>query len=605
MKIRNVLKRLSWYNVRKGVSYLKKYGPKDFAIRVSERFVDQEVDYDKWFREGEPNEEEQEKQRSKQWAYAPLISIAVPVYQTPEVFLRQMIESVITQTYANWELCIADGSGEDKGPEQIILEYAKEDIRIRYQRLTENKGIAGNTNAAFAMCKGEYTALLDHDDLLTLDALYEVALAITKNHSPDIIYTDEDKVSADVSEYFQPHFKPNFSIDLLRSNNYICHFLVIKTALLKEVGGEDETFAGAQDYDLILRLSEKARGIWRVAKVLYHWRVHEHSTADNPLGKDYALVAGQRAIEAHLARCGETGNVTMTQYRGFYRVEYAVTDEPFVSIIIPNKDQAKMLKACLDSIRNQSTYTNYEIIVVENNSIEEETLAFYQEIDGKDSVRVVYWEKEFNYSAINNFGVSHANGAYILLLNNDITVITPNWIERLLANCQRREVGIVGARLYFPDNRIQNAGLVLGMGGSAGSLFVGMKRERTGYMHKAMLQQNLSAVTAACLMVKRTIFEEVGGLDEKLAVAFNDVDFCLRVRAAGFLVVYNPDVELYHHESVSRGYEDTQEKKERFEREKKYLNQQHTQMVLEGDMYYNPNLSLETCNYEIAARVVK
>lgn len=601
MDIKKLAKRLTLYNVKKGFSYLKKYGMKDFAVRVSERFARQEVDYDKWFKAHEINEAQMQQQRTKVWEDAPLISIAVPLYRTPEVFLRQMIESIQAQTYENWELCIADGSGSDEMPGQIIAAYAKDDKRIQYQKLEENRGIAENTNAAFLMCKGEYTALMDHDDLLSADALFEIATAITKQPRPDMVYTDEDKVSADLTEYFQPHFKPDFSLDLLRSNNYICHFLVIKTALLRAVGGEDDRFAGAQDYDLILRIAEQAETIAHVPKVVYHWRVHENSTADNPLGKDYALAAGRQAIEAHLKRCKEKAVVSETKYRGFYRVKYEVIGNPLVSIIIPNKDQAAMLKRCLESIKEKSTYQNIEIIVVENNSTEDATFRFYEEIDGKNGVRVVYWDREFNYSAINNFGAAQAKGEYLLLLNNDITVITPDWIEEMLANCQRNNVGITGARLYFPDNTIQHAGIVVGMGGSAGSMFVGMKRDLTGYMHKAMIQQNLSTVTAACLMVKRTAFEQVKGLDENLAVAFNDVDFCLRIREQGYLVVYNPNVEMYHYESKTRGYEDTEAKKQRFEREKEYLKKQHPKIMEQGDMYYNKNLSLVTCNYEIAS----
>lgn len=599
MDLKSMAKRLTLYNIKKGFLYLKRYGVKDFSVRLRERFADAEVDYDKWFRERRLSEEERERQRSRAWEEKPLISIVVPVYRTPEVFLRQMIESVQAQTYENWELCIADGSGEERGPEQIIGEYQRKDTRIRYQKLEKNEGIAGNTNAALDMAAGDYAALFDHDDLLTEDALYEVAEAIAENGGPDMIYTDEDKVSADLSEYFQPNFKPDFNLDLLRANNYICHLLVVKRTLLGKVGGQDAFYDGAQDYDFIFRCAEEAGKIVHIPKVLYHWRVHAASTADNPFGKDYALESGKQAIEAHLQRKKIPAQVTMLNYRGFYRVKYKVAGNPLVSIIIPNKDEAETLKRCLDSIRERSTYRNYEILVVENNSTEKETFDFYQTIDGKNQIRVLYWEKEFNYSAINNFGASHAKGEYFILLNNDVTVITPDWMEEFLGHCQRSEVGIVGARLYFPDDTIQHAGIVMGIGGCAGSMFVGMKRTMTGYMHRAVLQQDMSAVTAACLMVKRETFEKIGGLDENLAVAFNDVDFCLRAGREGYLVIYDPYVEMYHFESKTRGYEDTEEKKQRFEREKTYLCTRWAELLEQGDPCYNRNLSLKTCDYSI------
>jgi len=599
MNLKSMAKRLTFYNIKKGFLYLKRYGIKDFSVRLKERFADAEVDYDKWIRGKSLTEEEREQQRSRVWEEKPLISVVVPVYRTPEVFLRQMIESVQAQTYENWELCIADGSGEDREPERIIGEYQRKDTRIRYQKLEKNEGIAGNTNAALDMAAGDYAALFDHDDLLTEDALYEVAEAVVKNGGPDMIYTDEDKVSADLSEYFQPNFKPDFNPDLLRANNYICHLLVVKRTLLGKVGGQDVFYDGAQDYDFIFRCAEEAGKIVHIPKVLYHWRVHAASTADNPFGKDYALESGKRAIEAHLQRRKIPAQVTMLNYRGFYRVKYKVSGNPLVSIIIPNKDETETLKRCLDSIKRISTYRNYEILVVENNSTEKETFDFYQTIDGKDQVRVLYWEREFNYSAINNFGAAHAKGEYFILLNNDVTVLTPDWMEEFLGHCQRSEVGIVGARLYFPDDTIQHAGIVMGIGGCAGSMFVGMKRAMTGYMHRAVLQQDMSAVTAACLMVKRETFEKVGGLDENLAVAFNDVDFCLRAGAEGYLVVYDPYVEMYHFESKTRGYEDTEEKKQRFEREKTYLCTRWAELLEQGDPCYNRNLSLKTCDYSI------
>ena len=596
-KAGQIFKRLTPYNIKKGVRYLKHYGVKGFYARLLERFEEREVEYQEWYEKNNPSEEELARQRKKKWKDPVVISVLVPAYRTPEFFLKQMMESVLLQTYPYLELCIADGSGTDDSVEKVVKEYQKKDPRVRYRRLEKNEGIAGNTNAAIEMATGEYLALFDHDDLLSPNALFEVASAIEKEKA-DVIYTDEDKVTSDLKEHFQPHFKPDFNPDLLCANNYICHLFVVKRSLALKLGGQDPAYDGAQDYDFIFRCTENAEKIVHVAKILYHWRVHQASTADNPSSKLYAFDAGKRAIEAHLARIGAKAEVSHTKDLGFYRVKYQVQGNPMVSIVIPNKDEKETLKKCLESIWKKTSYPNYEIILVENNSTTQEIRDYYKELDGKERVRVVYWEKEFNYSAINNFGVSYAKGEYILCLNNDITVISPDWLEELLANCQRPEVGIVGARLYYPDNTIQHAGIVLGMGGCAGSLFVGLARSRGGYLHKAALQQDLSAVTAACFMVKKEVFEKVGGFEEKLAVAFNDVDFCLKVRHAGYLVVYDPYAELYHHESKTRGYENTEAKKRRFQEEIEYM-RCHWMPDILRDPYYNENLSLKASDYSL------
>ena len=596
-KAGQIFKRLTPYNIKKGVRYLKHYGVKGFYARLLERFEEREVEYQEWYEKNKPSEEELARQRKKKWKDPVVISVLVPAYRTPEVFLKQMMESVLLQTYPYLELCIADGSGTDDSVEKVVKEYQKKDPRVRYRRLEKNEGIAGNTNAAIEMASGEYLALFDHDDLLSPNALFEVASAIEKEKA-DVIYTDEDKVTSDLKEHFQPHFKPDFNPDLLCANNYICHLFVVKRSLALKLGGQDPAYDGAQDYDFIFRCTENAEKIVHVAKILYHWRVHQASTADNPSSKLYAFDAGKRAIEAHLARIGVKAEVSHTKDLGFYRVKYQVQGNPMVSIVIPNKDEKETLKKCLESIWKKTSYSNYEIILVENNSTTQEIRDYYKELDGKERVRVVYWDKEFNYSAINNFGISYAKGEYILCLNNDITVISPDWLEELLANCQRPEVGIVGARLYYPDNTIQHAGIVLGMGGCAGSLFVGLARSRGGYLHKAALQQDLSAVTAACFMVKKEVFEKVGGFEEKLAVAFNDVDFCLKVRHAGYLVVYDPYAELYHHESKTRGYENTEAKKRRFQEEIEYM-RCHWMPDILRDPYYNENLSLKASDYSL------
>ena len=595
---KDVLKKLSPYTIKKGILYFKHYGAKEFVIKMAERFEKSSEDYQKWFLEHRVTPEKWKEQKHTLWEEPIKISIAVPVYKTPEVFLRQMIDSVRRQSYPYWELCIADGSESDMAAEQIILEYQKKDKRIRYQKLEKNRGIAQNTNAAIQMATGEYLALLDHDDLLEPDALFEIAKKIRKKRA-DIIYTDEDKISGDGKEYFQPHFKPEFNLDLLRSNNYICHFFVVKRTIAERAGYFREEFDGAQDYDFIFRCVENSKKIVRIPKILYHWRTHRQSTADNPESKLYAFEAGKRAIEDHLKRAGENAEVSHTKDYGFYRVRYQVKGNPLVSIIIPNKDQISTLKKCLESIWKISTYKNIEILIVENNSEKRETFEYYKKIDGIKNVRVLYWKEEFNYSKINNFGISHAKGEYIICLNNDMEVISPDWIEELLSHCQRKEVGIVGARLYYPDHTIQHAGVVIGMGGVAGSMFVGMDGRRTGYLHKAGIQQDLSAVTAACMMVKKHVFLEVDGFEETLAVAFNDVDFCLKVREKGYLVVYNHYVELYHDESKTRGAEDTKEKVRRFQNEIQYMKKRWMNVLKKGDPYYNPNLSLKKWDYSL------
>lgn len=600
MDFSKLAKSLNPYTIKKGFSYLKQYGFQEFKVRLSERFEKEEVDYNEWCKNDILTDEERKAQRERIWEYPPLISVVVPIYKTPEVFLRQMIESVTAQTYPHWQLCIADGSGDTAETKRIVDSYLS-DKRIRYKILAENLGIADNTNAAMELADGDYIALFDHDDLLSENALYEVADRICKTGA-EIVYTDEDKVTSDLSERYQPNFKPDFNLDLLRSNNYICHLLVVKKTLVQEVGGQKKEFDGAQDHEFLFRCVEKAKGIEHIPKVLYHWRVHKASTADNPLSKKYAYDAGKRAVTEHIRRCGEEAEVTDTLFPGFYRAKYQVTGEPLVSIIIPNKDEKETLKKCLDSIKEKSTYRNYEIIIVENNSTGQEIFDYYKEIDGRDGIRVVYWKSGFNYSALNNFGFTFAKGDYILCLNNDVTVITPDWLERMIGQCQRKEVGIVGVKLYYPDDTIQHAGVIIGIGGVAGAMFVGMARERSGYLRKAILQQDLNAVTAACMMVDRKAWEGAGGFNEDLAVAFNDIDFCLKVRREGYLVVYEPNVELYHYESKSRGYEDTPEKQKRFLSEINYMKAHWSEILTKGDPYYNENFSLNTCNYTLRKR---
>lgn len=596
------IKKLQPYNIVKGLRYLKHYGPKEFFIRLSERMEPEEIPYGPWYENHRVKSEELERQSRHHFAFMPLISVVVPAYHTPEVFLREMIESLEHQSYENWELCIANASPEDEKMREVLREYREKDSRIRVKELTENLGIAENTNAAFALALGEFVGLLDHDDLLAPDALYEIAALLNSDETIDAVYTDEDKVTTDLREHFQPHLKPDFNLDLLRSNNYICHFFVVRRTLVEQCKGFRSAYDGAQDYDFIFRCVEGARRVGHVPRILYHWRIHKASTADNPASKMYAFEAGKRAIEGNLERCGVKGAVvTHTSDYGFYDVSYPVKGQPLISIIIPNKDQRDTLKQCLDSVEGSSTYQNYEILIVENNSEEAETFTYYEELKQKKNVRVLTWEGEFNYSAINNFAVREAKGEYLVFLNNDIQVITPGWLEELLANCQRPEVGIVGAKLYYPDDTIQHAGVIIGIGGVAGHAFRGMKRSRTGYLHKASLQMDYSAVTAACMMIERSVFEEIGGFEEALAVAFNDVDLCLRTCQRGYLVVYNPHVEMYHYESKSRGADDSKEKVHRFQREIEFMRIRWMDLLKKGDPYYNKNLTLSKWNYSLRA----
>ena len=609
--------------IKKGYRYLKRHGMKQFLIRLTERFQQEDIDYETWFGLNKATEKELQEQRKNPPEHGPLISIVVPVYRTPEIYLREMMESVVNQTYGNWELCLADASprGEQlrqdlkkikgrktrealmKIPDgdteltSVIREYQLKDSRIRYEILKENKSIAENSNAAMEMATGDFVGLLDHDDTLEPNALYEVAGKICEDDRVDVVYTDEDKINSKGTKHLTPNMKPDFNLDLLRSNNYICHLFVVRRILMEKVGGFRKEFDGAQDYDFILRCTEEAEKIAHVHKVLYHWRTHEKSTSDNPESKIYAFHAGRRAVEAHLQRMGIQAEVEETCDLGYYRVKYPVTGSPMVSILIPNKDQLQTLKKCLKSIWEKTEYTNYEILIIENNSTEKETFEFYKKIDGRHHVRVLYWDKEFNYSAINNFGAAQAKGEYLLLLNNDTEVITKGWMKELLSHCQRPEVGMVGAKLYFPDNTIQSAGTIIGMGGMADHAFVNMDRKKSGYMHRASIQVDMSGVTAACAMVKRSVYEEVHGLEEKLTVAFNDVDLGLKIVTAGYLIVFDPYAELYHYESKSRGIND--EKKERHAREVKYTQEKWADFLAAGDPCYNQNLTLAKHNFSL------
>ncbi len=588
-----LIKKLRPYNIKKGLKYLKHYGFKEFMIRLGERLEKEDVPYGPWYEKHKASDEVLKKQRNRVFKKKILISLLVPVYNTPESYLNEMLASVCAQSYENWELCIVNASPQNHELSEKLKDYEKSDPRIRVKELEENGGIAANTNAALAMAKGDYVAFLDHDDMIAPDALYEAALCIEREE-PDIIYTDEDKISGNV--HSQPHFKPDFNPDLLRANNYICHLLFVSRSLAEKVGGFREGFDGAQDHDFILRCTEKAKGIAHIPRVLYHWRTHEGSTADNPDSKLYAYEAGVRAVTESLERQGLSARVTQTLDHGFYKLEYEVKGDPLVSVIIPNKDGKTYLRDCIDSVLNAGGYENIEIIVIENNSEDEEIFSYYEELKKDARIRVVSYEGDFNFSAINNYAVREARGEYLLFLNNDIKAISKDWVKGLLGNAQRKEVGAVGCRLRYPDDTIQHAGIILGIGGIAGHAFYNMPANRTGYMHRASTQMDVSAVTAACMMVRKKLFDEIDGFEEELAVAFNDVDLCLRIRQAGYLIVYDAYVELYHYESKTRGAEDTDEKAKRFYSEIEFMRKRWGS-ALKKDPYYNPNLKLSNGNY--------
>ncbi len=605
--------RINRYMIKKGLLCLKEYGIKELYIRATEKLRSQKISYDKWYQKHALTEEQAGLQRedSDKWMRRPLISICVPLYNTPEHYLFEMIDSVVNQTYSNWQLCLADGSPEDGLGDAIEKRYP-EDNRICYCFLNENLGISGNTNEAFAMAEGEWIALLDHDDLLAPEALYEMMAATGLNEAKasvtklrknskkvEAVYSDEDKITEDLKEHFDPHFKPDFNIDLLRTNNYITHLFMVKREIVEQIGGFNSKYDGSQDFDFILRCTDIAEATAHVPRILYHWRTSAGSTAENPSSKMYCYEAGKLAIEDHLKAKGLKGEVSFTKNLGFYRVKYEVEKEDLISIIIPNKDQVDTLKKCLESIE-KSTYKNYEIIIVENNSTEEKTFAYYETLKATGNLQVVTWEGPFNYSAINNYGATFAKGEYLLLLNNDIEIITPDWLEEMLSHCQRADVAAVGCKLLYPDKTIQHAGVGIGLGGIANSYFVGMDSQFHGYMHRANLQVDYSAVTAACMMVKKSVFGTVGGFnEEQLAVAYNDIDLCLKMGRAGYRIVYTPYAMAYHYESKTRGLEDSPEKQARLKRESDYMRTTWSEIFEYGDPYYNPNFSKKKMDYTI------
>lgn len=710
-----------WETVEVAWEYFQKHGLRALFKKSVHKIqnIQDDYDYNEWYKKVRISDEElaQQRESAGDFAQQPTFSIVIPVYATPEKFLRRMLDSIREQTYPKFEVCLVDATpyakiqhdpAQGRTPQEVLAEYAAADSRFRYETLAENLGIAENTNAAIRMATGDFIVLADHDDELEPQALYECVRAINAHPDVQVLYSDEDKVDFEDIYYFEPHFKTDFNPDLLRSVNYICHLFVARRSLLDAIAETDATgrkiyersaYDGAQDYDLILRATEKAQAMERarlvscanasdanavtsaqqsdtaqapadstvdiaatlnpldqellrqgrftssniihIPMVLYHWRAHQASTAQHPEAKLYAFEAGARAVYDHCKRIGlPIQKVEQGITYGFYHPIYE-NQQPLISVVIPNKDHTADLDKAITSL-SAGNYKNLEFIIVENNSDQEETWKYYEELKkrfpeelpadfidpasmpaGESNsaasdpaqasayhsaaasvlpqpvVKVVKWDGPFNYSAINNYGVQFTHGQYLLFLNNDIEEIDSDSIDEMIGYVQREDVGICGARLLYPDEDIQHAGVIMGMGGIAGAAFVRTHDSDLSYMHRAKCIQDYSCVTAACLLTKRSLFDAVGGFTEKLAVAFNDVDYCMKVRALGKLVVYNPYAKFYHYESKSRGMEDTPEKLARFHSEILTFGTTWKDILRDGDPYYSPALTFRKANFAL------
>lgn len=579
-------------------NYIAMYGMKRFIVKAVGKLTGKSIKdpTNIYFNKINPNEARLKEQRDYKFASNYKFSILIPVYRPDVKFFTLMLDSIVAQTYDNWQICLADGSGDGYTVENVVRPYIEKygEDKVKYIKLENNLGIAENTNAAMRMADGDFIVFGDHDDELHPTALFECMRELERYPQADFIYSDEDKIIEATGHHTEAHFKSDLNMELLRSNNYICHLSVVKKSLADKVGVLYTQFNGSQDHDYVLRCVEKAECVRHIPRILYHWRINDNSTAKSASTKTYANTAGVNAVSAHLKRMGIDGEVKNGVAPGFYDIRYKLTEKPLVSVIIPNKDHLDDLTRCLESMENVNNYHNVEYIVVENNSVLEDTFEGYKELEKKygDKFKLVRWDGMFNYSAINNFGARYAKGEYILLLNNDTSVIEPDSLRCMLAQCQRAEVGIVGAKLLYDDDTVQHAGVIIGYQGVAGHAFTGIGDDVYGYFARAVLSQELSAVTAACLLTKRSVFDEVGGLDESFEVAFNDIDYCMKVRAAGYKIIYDPHAKLHHYEYKSRGAEDTGKKQERFGGEIMHFIDKWRAVLIAGDMYYNPNLEL-------------
>ena len=550
--------------------------------------------YQIWISENEPTLAELQDQTSKKFHFEPKISIITPTWNTPKKCLVEMIESVINQTYKNWELCIADGNSTSSDVLTTLRLYQQKDPRIKIKFLEKNLGIAGNTNAALELATGDFIGLLDHDDTLAPFALFEVASKI--NESPatlDVIYSDEDMITGENNQRFSPVFKPDFGWDTIRSHNYICHFLVIRNHIIKELRGFRSGFDGSQDYDLVLRACELSRKISHIPKVLYHWRVHPASTAGNPAAKNYAHDAGRRALQEHLDRTFGYGQAANGKATGLYQAIFHHANWPKISIIIPSRDEATTLNTCIQSILRDD-YPNFEIIILENGSKLPETFKLYESLKNDSRIRIENWTKPFSYAAINNFGSQIATGEILLFLNNDMESLSGQNLRRMAEHAIQKETGIVGAALFYPDQTVQHAGVTLAMTGIAGHTMRNTPRGKLGYGFRLATIRNQTCVTGAALMICKDLFKHIGGFDENLAIAFNDIDLCLKVKKQGYNIVWTPYAEFTHYESKTRGAEDSPEKKARFQNEINYFRSKWEVELNNGDPHYSPNLSSAT-----------
>jgi GT2 family glycosyltransferase len=509
------------------------------------------------------------------------------MYNTPKEYFEDLVSSLKSQTYTNWELCLGDGS---QVKAEFIDEIIADDERIKYKKLEKNEGISGNTNQTIKMANGDYLALLDHDDILPEFSLYEIVKAINENDGVEFIYSDEDKILEVKGRRMGPHFKPDYAPDTLRSYNYICHFSVFKKELMDKLGGFRDEYNGSQDYDIILRATEIAKKIVHIPKILYHWRINENSVASSASAKPYAYVAAKEAIRASLKRQNIDATVEDSCVIGLYKLTYKVIGNPKVSIIILNKDHVKDLKLCINSIIKKAGYDKYEIIIVENNSTQKETFDYYNTLKENKKIKVItYKGNDFNYSKLNNLGVKKSTGDYLLFMNNDIEILSEQFLSVMLGTAQRKDVGAVGGKLLYKDGTIQHAGIVLNFTGVAGHINAHLRNNEIGYMGRVMIQQNFSAVTGALLMVGKDKFEKVKGFDEEFPIAYNDVDLCIKLLKENLVNVYDPYVYAYHYESKTRGYEDTQEKKDRLIADTERLKNKHKEIFAKPDPYFNVN----------------
>lgn len=596
MKIGKSIKEQGW----KIKVYYQQFGLKQTVRRALEKLGGKEVrTYEAFRRRYFPDKKELNRQRKEQFVYEPLFSIVVPLYKTPLPYLEDLIRSIQAQTYGKWELYLSDGSGKESSLKEVLRNYARKEKRIHIIENDCRLNISDNTNRALEQVDGGYVVFVDHDDTLAPDALYECVKVLNREPDVEVIYTDSDKLSENGKRYSEPCFKPDFNIELLRCQNYICHLTVIQKRFLDKVGYLNSNYSGVQDYDHILRCVEQTNRIVHIPKILYHWRMCPGSVAVDTDNKPYTYELFQKILREHYDRMGIQAEVKAV-FPGVVRTVYQLPYEPLVSVIIANKDHREDLMRCVESLEQESEYKNLEILIVENNSVSEEIVTYYDQVQRQyDNVRVLRYEKEFNYADIQNYAAVRAKGDHLLLLNNDTWLERPESIREMLGYCMRDDVGIVGAKLLYPDDTIQHAGVIVGLGGVADHAFVGMDREDPGYCCRAICAQEYSAVTAACLMVKKTVFMEVGGMDTELKIAFNDVDFCLRVKEAGYKIIYNPFSIWYHDESKTRGAEDTPEKIERFRGEIEYFQRRWANFLYWGDPSYNPNLALDRHDFSL------